>query len=99
MSAAFDAVLEGYRRRLADEVTLMSELPREQFAARRDEFLLAERFLEMLVNPCFKVRVVLKSTRLRAKHLLRLMFHGVRVAQPVEQVFVRIGHHGSFVVR
>jgi len=41
MSAAFDAVLEGYRRRLADEVTLMSELPREQFAARRDEFLLA----------------------------------------------------------
>src|SRR6266403_2174743 len=41
MSAAFDAVLEGYRRRLADEVTLMSDLPREQFAARRDEFLLA----------------------------------------------------------
>lgn len=41
MSTAFDTVLEGYRRRLADEVAVMSELPREQFGARRDEFLLA----------------------------------------------------------
>jgi predicted O-methyltransferase YrrM len=41
MSTAFDTVLEGYQRRLADEVAVMSELPREQFGARRDEFLLA----------------------------------------------------------
>jgi predicted O-methyltransferase YrrM len=41
MSTAFDTVLEGYRRRLADEVEVMSELSREQFAARRNEFLLA----------------------------------------------------------
>jgi hypothetical protein len=50
----------------------------------------AQRFLEMSVNPCLKVGIVLKSTRLRAKHLLRLMFLGVRVSQPVEQIFVRM---------
>jgi predicted O-methyltransferase YrrM len=41
MSTPFDTVLEGYRRRLADEQVVMSKLSREQFGARRDEFLLA----------------------------------------------------------
>jgi hypothetical protein len=66
---------------------------------RRRRASAGPRFLEMLVNPCLKVGIVLKSARLRAEHLLRLMFRGMGVAQPVEQVFVRIGHHGPFSVR
>ena len=54
MSAAFDTVLQSYRRRLADEAALMSELSQEQFGARRDEILLAvgedtARFLQATV--------------------------------------------------
>jgi predicted O-methyltransferase YrrM len=63
MSTAFDTVLEGYRRRLADEVTLMSDLPREQFGARRDEFLLAvgedtARFLQATIIGLGAKRIV-----------------------------------------
>jgi predicted O-methyltransferase YrrM len=63
MSTAFDTVLEGYRRRLADELPLMSELPREQFGARRDEFLLAvgedtARFLQATVIGLGAKRIV-----------------------------------------
>jgi predicted O-methyltransferase YrrM len=54
MSSAFDTVLEGYRRRLAEELAVMGELSRQQFGARRDEFLLAvgedtARFLHAMI--------------------------------------------------
>jgi len=63
MGTAFDTVLEGYRRRLADEVAMISELPPEQFGARRDEFLLAvgedtARFLQATVIGLGAKRIV-----------------------------------------
>jgi predicted O-methyltransferase YrrM len=63
MSTAFDTVLESYRRRLADEAVVLSELPREQLGARRDEFLLAvgedtARFLQATVIGLGAKRIV-----------------------------------------
>ena len=53
MDQAFERVLNVYRKRLADESAAMAELPREEFAQRRDDFLLAvgapaARFLHSL---------------------------------------------------
>jgi predicted O-methyltransferase YrrM len=63
MSVAFDTVLESYRRRLADEMAQMNELSREQFGARRDEFLLAvgedtARFLQATIIGLGAKRIV-----------------------------------------
>ncbi len=53
MDQAFERVLDTYRKRLADESAVMAELSREDFAPRRDDFLLAvgepaARFLHAL---------------------------------------------------
>jgi hypothetical protein len=55
-------------------------------------FALADRFLDVFLDAGLEHRVVLDARGLPGEHLLGLLFHGVGIAQPVEQVFAGFSH-------